>query len=120
MQIRSRKYKKEGRSGGRGPVSTCPGEDQLVLARVSQRLRGDKGTLALPLPAEIQRVSDFSSQARSYNKQMRPAILDHCSGNKWTNTSHQPEYLVGEEVRNLDNERNGNKTTDSPEFAVVS
>jgi hypothetical protein len=31
---------------------------------------------------------------------MRPAILDHCSGNKWTNTSHHPEYLVGEEVGN--------------------
>ncbi|XP_063113350.1 actin-related protein 8 isoform X3 [Cavia porcellus] len=39
-----------------------------------------------------------TSQARSYNKQMRPAILDHCSGNKWTNTSHHPEYLVGEEA----------------------
>uniref|UniRef100_G3WUL6 Actin-related protein 8 n=1 Tax=Sarcophilus harrisii TaxID=9305 RepID=G3WUL6_SARHA len=37
-------------------------------------------------------------QARSYNKQMRPAILDHCSGNKWTNTSHHPEYLIGEEA----------------------
>lgn len=40
----------------------------------------------------------FLFQARSYNKQMRPAILDHCSGNKWTNTSHHPEFLVGEEV----------------------
>lgn len=40
-------------------------------------------------------------QARSYNKQMRPAILDHCSGNKWTNTSHHPEFLVGEEVGNF-------------------
>lgn len=29
---------------------------------------------------------------------MRPAILDHCSGNKWTSTSHHPEFLVGEEV----------------------
>ena len=78
------------------------------------------GALVGVLTVKIQCVSDFSSQARSYNKQMRPAILDHCSGNKWTNTSHQPEYLVGEEVRNLDNERNGNKTTDSPESAVVS
>lgn len=38
-------------------------------------------------------------QARSYNRQMRPAILDHSSGAKWTNTSNQPEFLVGEEVR---------------------
>lgn len=49
--------------------------------------------------------SEFSDvplfQARSYNKQMRPAILDHCSGNKWTNTSHHPEFLVGEEVGDL-------------------
>lgn len=38
-------------------------------------------------------------QARSYNRQMRPAILDHSSGAKWTNTSNNPEFLVGEEVR---------------------
>ncbi|ERE89923.1 actin-related protein 8 [Cricetulus griseus] len=45
-----------------------------------------------------RRIPVSPEQARSYNKQMRPAILDHCSGNKWTNTSHQPEYLVGEEA----------------------
>lgn len=38
-------------------------------------------------------------QARSYNRQMRPAILDHSSGAKWTNTANHPEFLVGEEVR---------------------
>lgn len=41
----------------------------------------------------------ITSQARSYNRQMRPAILDHSSGAKWTNTSNHPEFLVGEEVR---------------------
>ncbi|XP_063662917.1 actin-related protein 8 isoform X1 [Pan troglodytes] len=45
-----------------------------------------------------RRIPVSPEQARSYNKQMRPAILDHCSGNKWTNTSHHPEYLVGEEA----------------------
>lgn len=53
----------------------------------------------------LHNFRDFSGvplfQARSYNKQMRPAILDHCSGNKWTNTSHHPEFLVGEEVGNF-------------------
>ncbi|XP_030723303.1 actin-related protein 8 [Globicephala melas] len=45
-----------------------------------------------------RRIPVSPEQARSYNKQMRPAILDHCSGNKWTNTSHHPEFLVGEEA----------------------
>ncbi|KAM9182587.1 actin-related protein 8 isoform 3-T3 [Mergus octosetaceus] len=36
--------------------------------------------------------------ARSYNRQMRPAILDHSSGAKWTNTANHPEFLVGEEA----------------------
>ncbi|XP_006169350.1 actin-related protein 8 isoform X2 [Tupaia chinensis] len=45
-----------------------------------------------------RRIPVSPEQARSYNKQMRPAVLDHCSGNKWTNTSHHPEYLVGEEA----------------------
>ncbi|XP_063501752.1 actin-related protein 8 isoform X2 [Symphalangus syndactylus] len=45
-----------------------------------------------------RRIPVSPEQARAYNKQMRPAILDHCSGNKWTNTSHHPEYLVGEEA----------------------
>lgn len=44
-------------------------------------------------------VDLITFQARSYNRQMRPAILDHSSGAKWTNTSNHPEFLVGEEVR---------------------
>lgn len=58
-----------------------------------------------PLFVFLHGFREFSDallfQARSYNKQMRPAILDHCSGNKWTNTSHHPEFLVGEEVGNI-------------------
>lgn len=38
-------------------------------------------------------------QARVYNRQVRPAVLDPNSRQKWTNTVHQPEYLVGDEVR---------------------
>ncbi|EMP27890.1 Actin-related protein 8, partial [Chelonia mydas] len=45
-----------------------------------------------------RRIPVSPDQSRSYNRQMRPAILDHSSGNKWTNTSHHPEYLVGEEA----------------------
>ncbi|KAM4651538.1 actin-related protein 8 [Discoglossus pictus] len=45
-----------------------------------------------------RRIPVLPEQARAYNKQMRPAILDHSSGVKWTNTSHSPEYLVGEEA----------------------
>lgn len=51
-----------------------------------------------PPPFSYINSDDLLFQARSYNKQIRPAILDHCSGNKWTNTSHHPEFLVGEEV----------------------
>lgn len=38
-------------------------------------------------------------KARAYNCQIRPAVLDTSSRVKWTNTSHQPPFLVGEEVR---------------------
>lgn len=37
-------------------------------------------------------------KARAYNCQIRPAVLDSSSRVKWTNTAHQPPYLVGEEV----------------------
>uniref|UniRef100_A0A8C5WKG0 Actin-related protein 8 n=2 Tax=Leptobrachium leishanense TaxID=445787 RepID=A0A8C5WKG0_9ANUR len=45
-----------------------------------------------------RRIPVLPEQARVYNKQIRPAILDHNSGVKWTNTSQRPEYLVGEEA----------------------
>ncbi|XP_064931382.1 actin-related protein 8 isoform X2 [Columba livia] len=45
-----------------------------------------------------RRIPVSPDQARSYNRQMRPAILDHSSGAKWTNTSNHPEFLVGEEA----------------------
>ncbi|CAH2313116.1 actin-related 8 [Pelobates cultripes] len=45
-----------------------------------------------------RRIPVLPEQARAYNRQIRPAILDHSSGVKWTNTSHRPEYLVGEEA----------------------
>lgn len=37
-------------------------------------------------------------QARAYNCQIRPAVLDSSSRVKWTNTAHHPPFLVGEEV----------------------
>ncbi|XP_048404163.1 actin-related protein 8 isoform X2 [Stegostoma tigrinum] len=45
-----------------------------------------------------RRIPAPPDQVRAYNKQMRPAVLDTNSGVKWTNTSHQPEFLVGEEA----------------------
>ncbi|XP_069499736.1 actin-related protein 8 isoform X2 [Ambystoma mexicanum] len=44
-----------------------------------------------------RRIPVSPDQARAYNKQMRPAILDHSCGMKWTSTSHHPPFLVGEE-----------------------
>ncbi|MEE6501718.1 hypothetical protein FKM82_004301 [Ascaphus truei] len=65
---------------------------QNGLKMVDQAIWSKKmsnGTRRIPVSAE---------QARAYNKQMRPAILDHSSGAKWTNTQHHPEHLVGEEA----------------------
>ncbi|XP_069506089.1 actin-related protein 8-like [Ambystoma mexicanum] len=45
-----------------------------------------------------RRIPVSPDQARAYNKQMRPAILDHSCGMKWTSTSHHPPFLVGEEA----------------------
>ncbi|XP_028850073.1 actin-related protein 8 [Denticeps clupeoides] len=45
-----------------------------------------------------RRTPVSAEQARSYNRQIRPTILDPVSRIKWTNTSHQPDYLVGEEA----------------------
>ncbi|XP_028680453.2 actin-related protein 8 [Erpetoichthys calabaricus] len=45
-----------------------------------------------------RRIPVSADQARAYNKQMRPAVLDPSSRVKWTNTSHNPECLIGEEA----------------------
>ncbi|XP_006631111.2 actin-related protein 8 [Lepisosteus oculatus] len=45
-----------------------------------------------------RRIPVSADQARAFNKQMRPAVLDPNSRVKWTNTSHHPEFLVGDEA----------------------
>ncbi|XP_077134445.1 actin-related protein 8 [Ranitomeya variabilis] len=45
-----------------------------------------------------RRIPVMPEQARAHNKQIRPAILDHDSGVKWTSTSQKEEYFVGEEA----------------------
>uniref|UniRef100_A0A4W3GXH7 Actin-related protein 8 n=1 Tax=Callorhinchus milii TaxID=7868 RepID=A0A4W3GXH7_CALMI len=45
-----------------------------------------------------RRIPAPPDQVRSYNKQMRAAILDPSSGLKWTNTLHHPEFLIGDEA----------------------
>uniref|UniRef100_A0A8B9L9S2 Actin-related protein 8 n=1 Tax=Astyanax mexicanus TaxID=7994 RepID=A0A8B9L9S2_ASTMX len=46
-----------------------------------------------------RRTPVSAEQARVYNRQIRPAVLDPNSRLKWTNTAHQPEYLVGDELQ---------------------
>uniref|UniRef100_A0A8D0LCU4 Actin related protein 8 n=1 Tax=Sphenodon punctatus TaxID=8508 RepID=A0A8D0LCU4_SPHPU len=58
----------------------------------------DKAIWSKKMSNGARRIPVSPDQARSYNRHMRPAILDHSSGNKWTNTAHHPEYLVGEEA----------------------
>ncbi|KAM8829431.1 actin-related protein 8 isoform 3-T4 [Synchiropus picturatus] len=46
----------------------------------------------------IRRTPVSAEQARSYNCQICPAMLDSSSRIKWTNTTHHPPHLVGEEA----------------------
>uniref|UniRef100_A0A667XB72 Actin-related protein 8 n=2 Tax=Myripristis murdjan TaxID=586833 RepID=A0A667XB72_9TELE len=46
----------------------------------------------------VRRTPVSAEQARSYNRQIRPAVLDSSSRVKWTNTAHHPLHLVGEEA----------------------
>uniref|UniRef100_A0A3B4ZLI0 Actin related protein 8 n=1 Tax=Stegastes partitus TaxID=144197 RepID=A0A3B4ZLI0_9TELE len=46
----------------------------------------------------VRRTPVSAEQARAYNCQIRPAVLDSSSRVKWTNTSHHPPHLVGEEA----------------------
>uniref|UniRef100_A0A8D3BW21 Actin-related protein 8 n=1 Tax=Scophthalmus maximus TaxID=52904 RepID=A0A8D3BW21_SCOMX len=49
----------------------------------------------------VRRTPVSAEQARAYNCQIRPAVLDSGSRVKWTNTTHQPPHLVGEEALNV-------------------
>ncbi|XP_024149192.1 actin-related protein 8 isoform X1 [Oryzias melastigma] len=46
----------------------------------------------------VRRTPVSSEQARAYNCQIRPAVLDSSSRVKWTSTGHHPAYLVGDEA----------------------
>ncbi|KAM3838488.1 actin-related protein 8 [Diretmus argenteus] len=46
----------------------------------------------------VRRTPVSAEQARSYNRQIRPAMLDSSSRVKWTNTTQHPQHLVGEEA----------------------
>ncbi|KAM4022598.1 actin-related protein 8 [Anomaloglossus baeobatrachus] len=58
----------------------------------------DQAIWSKKLSNGTRRIPVVPEQARAYNKQIRPAILDHDSGVKWTSTSHSEEYFVGEEA----------------------
>ncbi|KAG1949112.1 actin-related protein 8 [Pimephales promelas] len=46
----------------------------------------------------VRRTPVSAEQARLYNRQIRPAVLEPNCKVSWTNTAHQPQYLVGEEA----------------------
>ncbi|XP_068195966.1 actin-related protein 8 [Antennarius striatus] len=46
----------------------------------------------------VRRTPVTAEQARAYNCQIRPAVLDSSSRVKWTNTAHHPLHLVGDEA----------------------
>ncbi|KAL6119946.1 actr8 [Pungitius sinensis] len=46
----------------------------------------------------VRRTPVSAEQARAYNCQIRPAVLESSSRVKWTNTANQPHHLVGEEA----------------------
>ncbi|CAJ1055577.1 Actin-related protein 8 [Xyrichtys novacula] len=57
-----------------------------------EQQRGVKRPIA---PAAIP---DPLQEARAYNCQIRPAVLDSTTRVRWTNTAHHPSFLVGEEA----------------------
>ncbi|XP_061622169.1 actin-related protein 8 isoform X3 [Phyllopteryx taeniolatus] len=46
----------------------------------------------------VRRTPVSAEQARAYNCQIRPAVLDGSSRVKWTNTAHHPPHLIGDEA----------------------
>ncbi|TRY81838.1 hypothetical protein DNTS_011405 [Danionella cerebrum] len=96
----ARKHKKPGQARH---------EDQSLLREGlngtesnEQRLNGmkmvDQVIWSKKMSNGVRRTPVSAEQARLYNRQVRPAVLDSNSRVSWTNTSHQPEYLVGEEA----------------------
>uniref|UniRef100_A0A3B4BLC0 FHA domain-containing protein n=1 Tax=Periophthalmus magnuspinnatus TaxID=409849 RepID=A0A3B4BLC0_9GOBI len=67
-----------------------------------QRLNGlkmvDQAIWSKKMSNGVRRTPVSAEQARAYNCQVCPAVLDSSSRVKWTNTSQQPQYLVGEEA----------------------
>ncbi|KAK1786881.1 hypothetical protein P4O66_017264 [Electrophorus voltai] len=61
----------------------------------------DQAIWSKKMSSGARRTPVSAEQARVYNRQIRPAILDPNSRLKWTHTAHQPEYLVGEEALNV-------------------
>ncbi|CAB1420015.1 unnamed protein product [Pleuronectes platessa] len=49
----------------------------------------------------VRRTPVSAEQAKAYNCQIRPAVLESSSRVKWTNTAHHPPHLVGEEALNV-------------------
>ncbi|XP_048873765.1 actin-related protein 8 [Brienomyrus brachyistius] len=67
---------------------------------IEQRQNGlkmvDQAIWSKKMSNGVRRTPVSAEQARSYNRQVRPAVLESSSRVKWTNTSNQPEFLVGE------------------------
>ncbi|XP_056628218.1 actin-related protein 8 [Triplophysa dalaica] len=99
----ARRHKQAGQS---------PYEDQCLLRdglnsadSNEQRQNGlkmiDQAIWSKKMSNGVRRVPVSAQQAKLYNKQIRPAVLDSNCKVKWTHTSHQPEYLVGEDALNV-------------------
>ncbi|KAG7332250.1 hypothetical protein KOW79_004084 [Hemibagrus wyckioides] len=58
----------------------------------------DQAIWSKKMSSGARRTPVSAEQARVYNRQIRPAVLDPNSRQKWTNTTSQPEYLVGDEA----------------------
>uniref|UniRef100_A0A8C6TNR7 Actin related protein 8 n=1 Tax=Neogobius melanostomus TaxID=47308 RepID=A0A8C6TNR7_9GOBI len=67
-----------------------------------QRLNGlkmvDQAIWSKKMSNGVRRTPVSAEQVRAYNCQIRPAVLDSSSRVRWTNTSQQQQYLVGEEA----------------------
>ncbi|TNN54408.1 Actin-related protein 8 [Liparis tanakae] len=101
---RDKEKEKEQQRGVKRPIAppVIPDPLQEKTESNDQRQNGlkmvDQAIWSKKMSNGVRRTPVSAEQARAYNCQIRPAVLDGSSRVKWSNTAHQPPHLVGEEA----------------------
>ncbi|XP_067383309.1 actin-related protein 8 isoform X3 [Channa argus] len=97
----ARRHKQSGQTRYEDPWLLREGLSQKPESN-EQRQNGlkmvDQAIWSKKMSNGVRRTPVSPEQARAYNCQIRPAVLDSSSRIKWTSTAHHPPYLVGEEA----------------------